>query len=259
MTVKLPGLVLGLLLLAGCMVAPSSVLCVVTFGDSNVSAGWLDTTLVARSYIDFGATRLAPDAPHHPAQLAGQLERLSRSIRAVNHGISGTTTGDGINGTADRPNARFESAGVSRFAAEVLREGYPWDGGTEFLRVNACPADVVVVAMGTNDVGSGIAPSDTARNLEWMITQWRRSGRDPARFYLCTLPPAPTNTGHVQATNALVREVAHRTGVRLVDVARFVSGDDGGTWRDPSYHVGDGVHYRTLVRAWIAQQVAWSL
>jgi hypothetical protein len=77
--------------------------------------------------------------PNTNDQLAGKIEirwkaLRSNAVRAVNHGISGTTTGGGGFGGPDRrsngaPQARTLVSGITRFEGEVLGAAWPWSGG----------------------------------------------------------------------------------------------------------------------------------
>ena len=68
-------------------------------------------------------------------------------------------------------------------------------------------------------------------------------------------PERPEVTAAIVAVNDSVRALARRTGAGLIDLAAHTSSDGGRTWRDPSMHVGDRLHYTTPVRAWIADQL----
>lgn len=256
---------------------------VTTFGDSNTDMAWSPDAphVRARSYVSDGVPRPPADAPNDTAQLAGLVERRwratsPRAVRVVNHAISGTTTGGGGHGGADRnrngaPNARTAVAGVTRFEGEVLGRAYPWSGGEPVgaaypagpvRRVNAYapgPNDFVYISLGTNDFADGaMSAARTVENLAWMVDAWRAAGRAPDHLVLTTLAPRldRPGAGDVIATvNAGVRALARRTGVGLIDLAAFTSADDGRTWRDPAMHVGDQLHYTTPVRAWLADQL----
>jgi adhesin/invasin len=263
---------------------------IVTFGDSNTDLGWIGTTTQPKvaSYISSAnsSIRLAPSDPNDATQLAGKIEsrwrsNSSKSIRAVNHASSGTGTG------TDRtiltsPNALFVNNGVTRFAGEVLGDGYPWSGGEpqnqiypngEIFRVNAFKPrsqDWVYISTGTNDVGPGSAQlpnSVIANNLQIMIDAWIGRGLPPSHLIITTLPPRPPsdNVGaKIAGLNTLIRNLAQQKGVRLLDISVFVSADDGFTWRsssgNPSYagplHLdNDLLHYSEVVRNWIADNV----
>jgi hypothetical protein len=55
--------------------------------------------------------------------------------------------------------------------------------------------------------------------------------------------------------NRLIRSLATEKGMQLIDIAAYVSNDDGLTWKDATMHVGDSKHYAESVRTWIAGQV----
>jgi Bacterial Ig-like domain (group 1). len=111
---------------------------VVTFGDSNTDLGFsgVDPAAKVGSYISSinPAIRLSADAPNSSLQLAGKIEsrwkanRPAQTVKAVNHGIAGTSTNNGVS-ILTAPNALHVVNGVTRFAGEVLGVSYPWSGG----------------------------------------------------------------------------------------------------------------------------------
>lgn len=255
---------------------------VVTFGDSNTNT-CMDFADHKSSYVGT-VPRLAPTDPHQPCQLAGKIEAKwqalrSEGIRAVNHGVGSTTTGGGGYGGPDRasngaPQARTVVNGITRYEGEMLGKGYPWSGGEPtnvyypsgaLLRVNAYTPgadDFAYVSMGTNDASNtrNMTVAETEANLRWMIQQWIDAGRSPDHFILTTLAPraSPSTPTAVPDRNARIRVLAAELGVHLVDLAAYVSNDDGLTWKSSTLHVGDSTHYVDSVRAWLADQVvAW--
>ncbi|GJG88529.1 hypothetical protein tb265_37100 [Gemmatimonadetes bacterium T265] len=289
----LAAVLVGAAHLAGCVVIPISArrgaqntaapIRVTTFGDSNTDMAWSpeEPHVRARSYVSDGAPRPAPSDPNASETLAGLVEArwrtvATRPIRVVNHGISGTTTGGGGHGGADRngngaPNARAVVAGYTRFDGEVLGAAYPWSGGEPrnasfpqgpIARVNAYvpgPDDFVYVSLGTNDYANdGTPAASSAANLAWMVDRWKSAGHRPDHLVLTTLAPRPQSpevTAAIVGINDSVRAIALRTRAGLIDLAEHTSSDDGRTWRDASMHVGDRLHYTTPVRAWIADQL----
>lgn len=270
---------LALLLLAACGGDPSGPsdgpVRLVIFGDSNVDYGYSGSTLAVASYVSNSELRLAPSAPHSPLQLSGKVAAKwsaagSRPIRVVNHGIAGTSTGGGPGGGPPRvrgaPNARTAVGGITRFEAEVLGRGQPWDGNESgdnypdgpIVRSQAFqpgPGDFVFIAMGTNRLDAIGVQQDLA-NLEWMVDEWTGAGLPADGVILSTLPPSSVESGaSIAAVNEGIRDLAGQRGTGLVDVASHVSDDDGRTWRDPSLHVGDGNHYTEAVRDWIADRI----
>jgi uncharacterized protein YjdB len=248
---------------------------IVTFGDSNTDFGFEGTSPIKRvgSYVSSGdpAIRLSANAPNSPLQLAGKIEARWRAnrpetIRAVNHGISGTLTGTGRT-IVFAPNALESVGGVTRYQGEVLGVAYPWSGGepvNEFyptgaiLRTNAFvprSSDWAYVSLGTNDVINNIPLSTVRANLEIMIDQWIQAGRAPNRFMITTLPPIG-QSGHASITNlnSMIRTLASNKGVRLIDIAAMTSAN-GLTWTNNTLHVGDFLHYSEAVRNMIADQV----
>ena len=248
---------------------------IVTFGDSNTDFGFEGTSPIKRvgSYVSSGdpAIRLSASADNSPLQLAGKIEarwRASRSetIKAVNHGISGTLTGAGRT-IVLAPNALEVVGGFTRFQGEVLGRGYPWNGGepvNEFypagsiLRTNAFTprsSDFAYVSIGTNDVINNVPLTTIRGNLEIMIDQWIQAGRAPNRFMITTLPPlGQSGSAAIQNLNSMIRTLASNKGVRLIDIAALTSAN-GLTWTNSSLHVGDFLHYSESVRNAIADQV----
>jgi lysophospholipase L1-like esterase len=244
---------------------------IVTFGDSNTDAGWSGTNsnFVATSYVSVEGPHMGPNY-NDPTQLAGKIEAKWRaassvSFAAVNHGISGTSTGAGRTGSG-APNAREVVDGVTRFAGEVLGAGYPWSGGESgpyfpngaIRRVAAFipgPNDFVYVSMGTNDSNAGLDAQQSAANINWMIDQWVGTGHSIDHFILTTLAPRPTTGAAIVLINTQIRQIAASRGVPLIDIAQRTSDDNGYTWRSKDDHVGDELHYSEAVRDWIAGQV----
>jgi hypothetical protein len=252
---------------------------IVTFGDSNTDWGLNDTApqVLARSYISETSPASAM-LPHTADQLAGKIEqrwRASRTnaIRAVNHAISGTTTGGGNHGGPNRratgaPQARTPVGGVTRFEGEVLGIGWPWSGGEPInasypmgalRRVQAFTPtlhDFVYVSMGTNDAANRVTTLQTLANLGWMIDRWLAAGKRGDHFLVTTLAPRTNGSGtSFPEVNDGIRQLAASRGVILIDLAAHTSPDNARTWRSPSLHVGDGVHYSESVRDWLAARI----
>ena len=253
---------------------------VVTFGDSNTDLGFLGTDPTARfsSYVsnapsDGTRVRLGPDDPNSSLQLAGKIEarwRATRtqSIRVVNHGISGTTTGTGRDVILGSPNAQEVVNGVTRFQGEALGMDYPWSGGEPrngvypdgpVLRVQAFQprnSDFLYISMGTNDVGNGTPTTTIVSNLETMVDQWIALGRPASHVIITTLPPRPVGTSdNIPPLNDLIRSRFGAKGAQVISIDSFVSNNGGLTWKSSIYHVGDSLHYSETVRNWIADNV----
>jgi len=252
---------------------------VVTFGDSNTDWGLNGTSpqVLARSYIS-ESPHSAALLPHGPDQLTYKIEARwralrSNAIRAVNHGISGTTTGGGGFGGPNRrwtgaPQARTLVGGISRFQGEVLGVKWPWSGGEPvnakyvngaLRRVHSyAPGlhDFVYVSMGTNDAANGMSTQQTLSNLAWMIERWVAAGKRADHFLLTTLAPRTGGSGQTfPALNKGIRALVASKGAVLIDLASHTSPDNGRTWRSAGLHVGDGVHYSESVRDWLAGRV----
>lgn len=248
---------------------------IVTFGDSNTDIGFEGTSPLKRvsSYVSSSdpAIRLSASAPNSALQLAGKIEarwqaNRSETIRAVNHGISGTLSGAGRT-IVFAPNARESVGGITRYQGEVLGMGYPWNGGEpvndfyptgSILRVNAFTPrsqDFAYVSIGTNDVLHSVPITTAKVNLEIMIDQWIAMGHSPSRFMITTLPPLGSlGNPSISNLNSLIRTLAAQKGVRLIDIAALTSAN-GLTWTNSSLHVGDFTHYSESVRNTIADQV----
>ncbi len=263
---------------------------IVLFGDSNTercTEDWVPDTLPARksSYVSI-RPRLGPNAAHLACSTPGKVEAKwqalrNDSIRAVNHGIaststggnSGNTPGDPDRSAAGAPNARFAVGGITRFEAEVLGEGFPWSGGEPtnasfsgpITRVNAFtpgPHDFAFVSMGSADFATTGNPlrtltaAQTTANLRWMADQWIAAGRAPDHFIITTLPPRTDaiSPASVPDRNNLTRALATELGLKLIDLAAHVSGDNGVTWLG-GFDVGDGVQYNETAREWLADQI----
>ncbi len=259
-------------------VAGTAQVQIVTFGDSNTDLGFRETdpTVQVASYVSSAnpAVKLAPGAPNSSLQLAGKIELSWRSqrtgtIKAVNHGITGTSTGAGRT-IPGAPNALERVGGVTRFQGEALGTAYPWNGGepvNDFFpsgsvaRVEAFtprPSDYVYISMGTNDIVEGTSTTTIRNNLEIMIDETIARGLAPNRIMVTTIPPRRpgTESSRIPDLNSKIRTLAQAKGVRLIDISSFTSNGDGLTWQTVSMHlVNDEIHYAESVRAWIADQV----
>jgi adhesin/invasin len=255
---------------------------IVTFGDSNTDLGFQGTDPARRvsSYVSSAdpSIRLSPYAPNSPLQLAGKIEAVwranrSQTIRAVNHGISSTTSGSGRS-IVGAPNAQQVVDGITRFQGEVLGVGYPWNGGEpqivegnlnptypngSIIRLNAFrprSSDFGYISIGTNDVYIGGASASAVRdNIQVLIDQWISAGLPPSHLFVTTLPPlGQSGSTSIQLLNTLIREFHQSKGVTIVDIESHTS-SDGLHWSASTMHVGDFIHYSEQVRAWIADVV----
>ena len=109
------------------MVGTSPAVRVITFGDSNTDWGLDGTnpTVLATSYVSHGPSSAAM-LPNTSDQLAGKIEirwkaLRSNAVRAVNHGVSGTTTGGGGFGGPDRRSDGAPRRAPSSPALPALR------------------------------------------------------------------------------------------------------------------------------------------
>jgi hypothetical protein len=192
----------------------------------------------------------------------------------VNHAITGTSSGGGGTGGPDRdgfgsPNARLSHNGVTRFEAEMLGMGYPWNGGeptnTQYPSgpVNRVKAytpganDFAYVSIGTNDPMYGMSTSQTIANLTWMLDRWIATGHPAGHFIMTTLPPRTDDNygNYIPTVNTAIRSLVAGRGARLIDLCDHLSNDNCFTWASPSLNVGDGTHYGDATRSWIADQV----
>ena len=252
---------------------------IVTFGDSNTDLGFAGTDPSPRvaSYVsnENPAIRLGPNAANSTLQLAGKIEarwrasRPNKTLKAVNHGISGTSTGTGRN-IFGSPHARESVGGVTRFQGEALGVAYPWNGGEPFssafpdgpvLRVQAFTprtSDFLYISMGTNDLFNGTSPAAIEINLEAMIDDWTARGLPASRVMITTLPPRRlgAESERIPELNGRIRTLAQRKGVLLINLSGHVSDNDGLTWKAAALHVNnDFLHYSESVRDWLADQV----
>ena len=205
-------------------------------------------------------------------QLAGKIEarwraNRTKTIKAVNHGISGTLTGAGRT-IVFAPNALEAVGGVTRFRGEVMGHAYPWSGGEPvnafypngaIARSNAFTprtSDFAYISIGTNDVIQNVPLTTIKANLEIMVDTWISAGLPPNRLMITTLSPISQSANTAIPTlNNLIRTLASQKGIRLIDVASKTSGDNGATWLNSSRHVGDFLHYSEAVRDEIADEV----
>lgn len=262
---------------------------VVTFGDSNTDFGFsgANPTALFSSYVSNAPSngtrvRLGPDDPNRSVQLAGKIEsrwrtaRPDKTIRVVNHGISGTFTGAGRDAIFGTPNALEAVNGVTRFQGEVLGFAYPWSGGEPtndvypngpVLRIQAFQprnSDFAYMLLGTNDVRNGFSTTTILANLETMVDQWIALGRPANHFIIVTLPPCDKPAcSVVPSLNDQIRSRFGAKGARVLSLDSFVSNNRGLTWNSTctfdgvstACHVGDSLHFSEVVRDWLADNV----
>ncbi|MBA3656882.1 MAG: SGNH/GDSL hydrolase family protein [Gemmatimonadaceae bacterium] len=247
---------------------------IITFGDSNTDRGYAGAgaSIVALSYVSVDYERPAASAPNNSTQLAGKIEsqwaqRYSPAIVAVNHAIGGTTSGSGRTQYGS-PNALTPVNGITRFDAEVLGLGSPWNGGELANLVYSGPItrarsftptvnDFVYVSIGTNDQYYGVSAAQTVANIGTMIDKWVARGLPANHFIVTTLGPSPISTS-MPAVNTGIRSLVAQKGIRMIDLATYLSPDNGLTWHSQNLVVqdGTGAHYAEGVRSWLADQVA---
>ena len=254
--------------------SPASVR-IVTFGDSNTDYGYdsSGSTPQVASYLSWRkAVRLSPTAPHSPLQLAGKIEARWRAIRpevavrAVNHGIGSTGSGSARSDFSS-PSPQTVVNGTTRFDAEVLGRGAPWNGGESvnayfdgpITRVQAFTPgreDFLYLSIGTNDVSFGISPATSVANLTWMVDRWIGAGLPASHVMITTLAPRNgTEDAGFPQINDGIRALAASRGIHLIDLAAHTSDDNGLNWKSATLHVGDEIHYTDAVREWLAGRI----
>jgi hypothetical protein len=105
---------------------------------------------------------------------------------------------------------------------------------------------------------NGASTTSVRNNLEIMVDEWIGRGLPANRLFLTTIPPRRpgAESATIPDLNNKIRALASAKGVRLIDIAAFVSNDNGLTWKSTSMHlVNDQLHYSEAVRDWIADQV----
>jgi lysophospholipase L1-like esterase len=240
--------------------APPQAVRIVLFGDSNTDMGIRGSTIVAFSYVSGDPARPSPYAPNDPTQVSGKIERLwpgAEPLRVVNHAIGGTNTTNTLSVLNGQPNARYTQDGVTRFEAEVLGRGRLWTFNN-IPRVQAftpTAGDFVYVSLGTNDCRYGATYDGTTASLGWMIDQWKAAGLPASHFILATIPPTSDSpTCATDLENAKIRSLVAASGATLLDLSRYLSDDDGLSWRNTEQTI-DGTHYTEPVREWIAERI----
>lgn len=248
---------LGCAMLAGCATEPTPAPRIVLFGDSNFDLGFVgqDSVWVSASYISPLAHHQFANESH---QLAGKLERATGLV-VVNHAIGGTTSGVGFHPVNGAPNALATINGVTRFEAEVLGLGNPWDAGvTRVKAFQPGPQDFAVIGIGTNDGPDGLSVDETIANLASMVFRWHCAGLPMNHVLLTTLPPFERNrpdlSRAVVERNTQIQQLAAATGAGLINLNDYLA--VGPRWRDASLQVGDGIHYSEPVRDWLARYIA---
>lgn len=149
-----------------------------------------------------------------PARLEERLQAAGYAATVVNAGLSGET-----------------SAGGKRRIGWILRQ----------------PVDVLVLALGGNDVLRGLPPEDTAANLRDIIRQTRE--RNPEVRVLLAGMEAPPNMGpeYTEAFRELYREVAETSEATLMPFLLV------GVAGEAALNQADGIHPTAEGQARIAE------
>ena len=119
-------------------------------------------------------------------------------------------------------------------------------------------SDFLYISIGTNDTNSDVnlPTAVSLANLEWMIDQWTSLGLPVSHVIITTLPPKTFGqSGGIPPLNDGIRALASAKGAKLVDITLMTSNDNGLTWKSPSLHIGDSLHYAESVRDTIAANV----
>jgi acyl-CoA thioesterase-1 len=181
-----------------------------------VQAGSMVKTIVA-----FGDSLTAglgvPLSDAWPTVLARNLKARGLNIRMINAGVSGDTTAGG------RARLGWSLSGA---------DGLP---------------DMVIVALGGNDVLRGLSPVQARQNLDAIIGEL--VGRD-IKVLLAGMR-APPNLGveYGEALTAIYRDLADKHGV---DLYPFIL---DGVAADPALNQPDGIHPNTRGHAIIARRI----
>lgn len=241
---------------------PIPVVRIVTFGDSHVDCGIRGDHIVDVSYISQDMMHAGVRSVASPNSLAGRLEALSTSslkIKAVNHGIGGTSS-DASWRFDGEPNALAVWKGITRFEAEVLGRGGPdWDAGTGKPRVYAYTPDAndfVFISLGSIDPPIYIDSASTHRNIRRMVSLWKGAGLPASHFFMATVPPttqlARDFPGKFLQLNAVIWAVGAEDGITIIDIAAktTVASDQ---WI-PGATI-DGMHMSDANYDWLASEV----
>ena len=171
-----------------------SVSVVPTLGISNIVAFGDSLTAGVTSSVVPTIVQLEPNKSY-PAQLRDRLNQryTAQTIRVTNAGVPGEDA----------------ASAISRFQSELGR----------------LQPDVVLLMEGTNDLSpSSLTPGiQGADGIETMVRDARARGVDPI---LATIPPMRTSRGEepmVVPYNDLIRQIAVRQGVPLIDVYQIIS------------------------------------
>jgi len=159
----------------------------------------------------------AYNMPTESGWVAQLSERLGPDSRVINAAISGETT-----------------AGARARLPAALERHKP---------------SIVIIALGGNDGLRGISPAAMRDNLLAMIERSRAAG---ARVLLAGVRlPANYGTAFIERFRQVYRDVAERTGVRLIPMLL------DGVAEDPSLMQSDGIHPNAKAQPIILQTV-WS-
>lgn len=159
-----------------------------------------------RRILAFGDSLTAgyglPAAEALPVQLERRLRADGFQVKVVNAGVSGDTTGMGVD--------RLDYA---------LSDG---------------PVDIALVELGANDMLRGLPPRETRANLERIIETFRSKGVN----VIIAAMASSNNWGQAyrQEFDSIYPDLATKYGVTMVPF--FMEG----VWGDPALLIGDGLH-----------------
>ena len=151
-----------------------------------------------------------------PVQLQRELVARGHDVQVINAGVSGDTTAMGL--------ARLDYA------------------------LSAGPVEIVVLALGANDMLNGMPPAEARANLEKMIEAFQAKG---VTVILAAMVSS-NNWGEAyrQEFDSIYPALAGKYHVTMVPF--FMEG----VWGDPAMMIGDGVHPNAAGARRIAKKIA---
>jgi acyl-CoA thioesterase-1 len=151
----------------------------------------------------------------YPALLESEWKKKDKDIVVVNGGVSGDTTAGGL-----------------RRLDWMLRQAQP---------------NVVVIALGANDMLRGLPLARTKANLEKIIQESQKSG---ARVILMALPAVPSlGEAYAKEFNSLFQDLSKKYSVPLLpDFLKGVAGQS-------KLNLSDGIHPNAEGHRLIAETV----
>ncbi len=188
--------------------------------------------------------------PAPPAAAPAATQPAAASVRVVFLGDS-LTAGLGLGAEDAYPAQLARAWQAEGLPVEVVNAGVSGDTTAGGLRrvdwILGQKPDVVVVALGANDMLRGLATTEAEANLRAILTRCRSAGADPVLLGMRANPTLGPD--YARDFDAIYPTLARELGIPLVPF--LLAGVAG----DPSLNQADGVHPTAAGQARLAALV----